>query len=45
MRDLRASVRVLISDVDHRWHHGAARGGVGVPLVGDQSSRETALGV
>ncbi len=39
MRDLR------ISDVDHRRHHGAARGGVGAPLVGDQSSRETALGV
>ena len=29
MRDLRAIVRVLISDVDHRRHHGAARGGVG----------------
>ena len=27
MRDLRASVRVLIGDVDHRRHHGAARGG------------------
>ena len=43
--DLRASVRVLIGDVDHRRHHGAARGGGGAPLVGDQSSRETALGV
>ena len=44
MRDLRAIVRVLISDVDHRRHHGAARGGVGAQLVGDQSSRDTALG-
>ena len=25
-------------------HHGAARGGVGAQLVGDQSSRDTALG-
>ena len=28
MRDLRAVVRVLIGGVDHRRHHGAARGGV-----------------
>ena len=28
----------------HRRHHGAARGGVGAQLVGDQSSRDTALG-
>ena len=32
MRDLRASVRVLIGDVDHRRHHCAARGRVGAPL-------------
>ena len=37
-------VRVLISDVDYGRHHGAARGGVGTQLVGDQSSRNTALG-
>ena len=42
--DLGSIVRVLISDVDHRRHHGAARGGIGAQLVGDQSSRETALG-
>ena len=42
--DLGSIVRVLISDVDHRRHHGAARGGTGAQLVGDQSSRETALG-
>ena len=42
--DLGSIVRVLIGDVDHRRHHGAARGGVGAQLVGDQSSRETALG-
>ena len=28
----------------HGRHHGAARGGVGAQLVGDQSSRDTALG-
>ena len=43
--DFGSIVRVLISDVDHRRHHGAARGGVGAQLVGDQSSRDTALGV
>ena len=43
--DLGSIVRVLIRDVDHGRHHGAARGGVGAQLVGDQSSRETALGV
>ena len=42
--DLSSIVRVLISDVDHGRHHGAARGGVGAQLVGDQSSRDTALG-
>ena len=42
--DLGPIVRILISDVDHRRHHGAARGGIGAQLVGDQSSRETALG-
>ena len=42
--DFGSIVRVLISDVDHRRHHGAARGGVGAQLVGDQSSRDTALG-
>ena len=42
--DLGSIVRVLVSDVDHRRHHGAARGGVGAQLVGDQSSRDTALG-
>ena len=42
--DLGSIVRVLISDVDHGRHHGAARGGVGAQLVGDQSSRDTALG-
>ena len=41
--DLGSIVRVLIGDVDHRRHHGAARGGVGAQLVGDQSSRDTAL--
>ena len=42
--DLGSIVRVLIGDVDHGRHYGAARGGVGAQLVGDQSSRETALG-
>ena len=42
--DLGSIVRVLISDVDHGRHHGAARGRVGAQLVGDQSSRDTALG-
>ena len=42
--DLGSIVRVLIGDVDHRRHHGAARGGGGAQLVGDQSSRDTALG-
>ena len=42
--DLGSIVRVLISDVDYGRHHGAARGGVGAQLVGDQSSRNTALG-
>ena len=42
--DLGSMVRVLISDVDHGRHHGAARGGGGAQLVGDQSSRDTALG-
>ena len=42
--DLGSIVRVLISDVDHGRHHGAARGGVGAQLIGDQSSRDTALG-
>ena len=42
--DLGSIVRVLISDVDHRRHHDAGRGGVGAQLVGDQSSRDTALG-
>ena len=42
--DLGSIVRVLIRDVDHGRHHGAARGGGGAPLVGDQSSRETARG-
>ena len=42
--DLGSIVRVLISDVDYGRHHGAARGGVGAQLVGDQSSRKTALG-
>ena len=42
--DLGSIVRVRISDVDHRRHHGAARGGVGAQLVGDQSSRDMALG-
>ena len=42
--DLGSIVRVLFSDVDHGRHHGAARGGVGAQLVGDQSSRDTALG-
>ena len=42
--DLGSIVRVLTSDVDHGRHHGAARGGVGAQLVGDQSSRDTALG-
>ena len=41
--DLGSIVRVLISDVDHGRHHGAARGGVGAQLVGDQSWRDTAL--
>ena len=42
--DLGSMVRVLISDVDHGRHHGAARGGVGAQRVGDQASRDTALG-
>ena len=42
--DLGSLVRVLISDVDYGRHHGAARGGGGAQLVGDQSSRNTALG-
>ena len=42
--DFGAIVRVLISDVDHRRHHGAAHGGVGAQLVGDQPARDTALG-
>ena len=42
--DLGSIVRVLISDVDHGRHHDAGRGGVGAQLVGDQSSRDTALG-
>ncbi len=42
--DLGSIVRVLISDVDHGRHHGAGRGGVGAQRVGDQSSRDTALG-
>ena len=42
--DLGSIVRVLISDVDHRRHHDAGGGGVGAQLVGDQSSRDTALG-
>ena len=41
--DLGSIVRVLIGGVDHRRHHGVARGGVGAQLVGDQSSRETAF--
>ena len=43
--DLGPIVRVLISDVDHGRHHGAACGGVGAQLIGDQSARSTALGV
>ena len=43
--DLDSIVRVLVSDVDYRRHHGAARGGVGAQLVGDQSARDTALGL
>ena len=42
--DLGSIVRVLISDVDHGRDHDAGRGGVGAQLVGDQSSRDTALG-
>ena len=43
--DLGSIVRVLISDVDHGRHYGAARGGVGAQLVGDdQPARDTALG-
>ena len=42
--DLGSIVCVLISDVDHWRHHGAPRGGVDAQLVGDQSSRDTALG-
>ena len=36
--DLGSIVRVLISDVDHGRHHGAARGGVGAQLVGATDS-------
>ena len=39
MGDLRAVIRVLIGDVDHRRHHGATGGRVTAPLVGDQASR------
>ena len=42
--DLASIVRVLISDVDHGRHHDAGRGRVGAQLVGDQPSRDTALG-
>ena len=42
--DLGSIVRVLISDVDHRRHYGAASGGVGAQLVGDQPAKDTALG-
>ena len=41
--DLSTIARVLISDVDYGRHHGAARGGVGTQLVGDQPARDTAL--
>ena len=34
--DLGSIVRVLIRDVDHGRHYGAARGGVGAQLVGDR---------
>ena len=43
--DLGSIVRVLIRDVDDGRHHGAARGGVGAQLVGDQSSRRRGPGV
>ena len=42
--DLGSIVRVLISDVDHPRHHDAGRGGGGAQRVGDQLSRDTALG-
>ncbi len=42
MRDLRAIVRVLISDVDHRRHHCAARGGVGAARRPDRTAGPTA---
>ena len=42
--DLGSIVRVLISDVEHGRHHDAGRGGAGAQRVGDQSSRDTALG-
>ncbi len=44
MRNLCALVRILPRAVNDGWHHGAARCGVGALLVGDQSSRDTALG-
>ena len=43
MGDFRPIVRVLVRAVDHGWHHGAAGCGITAQLVGDQSSRDTAL--
>ena len=43
MRHLGAVVRILLGAMDHRWHHGAAGGGVAAQLVGDQPTGETPL--
>ena len=43
VRDFSAMVRVLVCAIDHGRHHGAAGRRVAAQLVGDQSSRDTAL--
>ena len=41
--NFRPVVRVLVRAVDDGRHHGAAGGGVAAQLIGDQSSRDTAV--
>ena len=43
MRDLGPIVQVLVRAMDHGRHYGPVSSWIAPPLVGDQSSRDTAL--